>query len=91
MVELAHNLRYNRPQLGQYKDGGVEDARVASNICWTVVLREFICDTVEGFDDVAELRWRTLYPGSVPIGSVKRKIIHFRIGFCTDPFPSREG
>jgi len=48
-VELTHNLGYNRPQLGQHKYGGVEDARIASDIRWSVILRELICDAVEGF------------------------------------------
>ena len=53
-VELTHNLRYNWPQLGQHKYGGVEDACVTPNIRWSVILRELICDTVEGLGYVAE-------------------------------------
>ena len=53
-VELTHNLRYNRPQLGQHKYGRVEDACVTPNIRWSVILRELICDAVEGFGYVTE-------------------------------------
>ena len=69
MVELTRNLRHDRPQLGEHKDGGVEDACLASNVRWALILRELICDAVEGFNDVTELRRCTLSPESVPAGS----------------------
>jgi hypothetical protein len=69
MVELTRNLRHDRPQLGEHKDGGVEDACLTSNVRWALILRELICDAVEGFNDVTELRRCTLSPESVSAGS----------------------
>lgn len=59
-VELTHDLCHDWPQLWQHKDSSVEDVGFISNVQWTMVLRELVCDAMEGFDDVTQFRWRAL-------------------------------